>query len=406
MAARKKIAIVGANFAGLTTALRLSKRHSVTVFDPAQDFEFLPNIHELVSGVKSPETLRLSRRRLLQRAGHRFVRSAVESLDPRAGTLTTASGRRLGFDVCVLAAGGVNNTFGVQGVEKFAMPFKSVADCAAIGKRLRSLTGSGGQISIVIVGGGLEGVEALGEILRRYRNVAGLAVHLVESGARLVPSAPAALGRHVEKSCEPYPVTFHKNVRVTRVTATGVRVSSGKMLRSDITIWTGGAAPHPLLAVSGLSPEPGMWAPVRPTLQSKFFDNVFVIGDAAKLPKSISKQAYHALEMGAFTAANIERLLRGAPLEHFRPGPEMGLISLGDIDTYLVIAGVVVASPALAAVKEAVYQLNMARFDPPRDRAALSGIRDRSCNSIIELGLPAVRSLSALVRLAGLRVLS
>ena len=131
-----------------------------------------------------------------------------------------------------------------------------------------------------------------------------------------------------------------------------------------------------------------------------------VIGDAAKPPGSVSKQAYHALGMGECAAANIERLLRGAPLERFRPGPEMGLISLGDIDTYLVIAGVVVASPALAAVKEAVYQLNMARFDPPRDRAALSGIRDRSCNSIIELGLPAVRSLSALARLAELRVLS
>ena len=131
-----------------------------------------------------------------------------------------------------------------------------------------------------------------------------------------------------------------------------------------------------------------------------------MIGDAAKLPKSISKQAYHALEMGACTAANIERLLRGASLERFRPGPEMGLISLGDIDTYLVIGGVVVAGPVFAAVKEAVYQLNMARLDPPRDWTALSGLRERACNSVIELGLPAVRSVSTTMRLAGLRVVS
>ncbi|NNL36102.1 MAG: NAD(P)/FAD-dependent oxidoreductase, partial [Silicimonas sp.] len=51
----KQIVIIGANFAGLTTALRLSERHDVVIIDPSPRFEFLHNIHELISGVKSPD---------------------------------------------------------------------------------------------------------------------------------------------------------------------------------------------------------------------------------------------------------------------------------------------------------------------------------------------------------------
>ena len=68
-ALRPRVAIVGANFAGLRVAQRLDARFDVTVFDPSPSFEWLPNIHELVSGVKRPAELRLSRRRLIARLG-------------------------------------------------------------------------------------------------------------------------------------------------------------------------------------------------------------------------------------------------------------------------------------------------------------------------------------------------
>ena len=42
---RKRIVIVGGNFAGLTAAIKLSRRYAVTVIDPSKHFEWLPNIH-------------------------------------------------------------------------------------------------------------------------------------------------------------------------------------------------------------------------------------------------------------------------------------------------------------------------------------------------------------------------
>jgi len=81
------IVVIGANFAGLKCARQISSRHRVTVFDPNPHFEFLPNIHELLSGVKSPPDLRLSKRRLVENAGHRFVQARVAAIDLNSGTI-------------------------------------------------------------------------------------------------------------------------------------------------------------------------------------------------------------------------------------------------------------------------------------------------------------------------------
>ncbi|NNF15711.1 MAG: NAD(P)-binding protein, partial [Gammaproteobacteria bacterium] len=50
---KSHVVIVGGNFAGLVAASRLARRFDVTVVDPRADFEWTPNIHELISGVKS-----------------------------------------------------------------------------------------------------------------------------------------------------------------------------------------------------------------------------------------------------------------------------------------------------------------------------------------------------------------
>ena len=127
-----RIVIIGANFAGLTTANHLSRNFSVTVIDSRQQFEFLPNIHELLSGVKKPGSLRIDRKRLIGRAGHRFIKDTVTTIDPAKRKIYTSGRKRMPYDICVVAVGGVNNTSGIAGTAKFSLPFKSVEDCQNI----------------------------------------------------------------------------------------------------------------------------------------------------------------------------------------------------------------------------------------------------------------------------------
>ena len=374
---RPRIVIVGANFAGIAAAQHLDGRYDVAVIDRSPWFEWLPNIHELLSGVKRRADLRLPRARLVKRAGHRFVRAEVARIDAQAGAVVTSSGRRFPFDACIVAVGGVGETFGVPGAERHTMSFKGVDECAEIGRRLAQLANRKGPASVVIVGGGFEGIEALGEVLRRYGDRKGLTVSLVEAGARLMPNSPASIDRAVRRHCASYNVRFLTDTRVTKVTPARVHLDAGKPLRADLTIWTGGVKAPPLLHASGLARREGQWAPVTQALRSKYHDNVFVTGDAAGLPQPLGKQAYYALQMGTCAAGNVERALAGRRLRDFKPAAKGMLVAFGALDTFLIAGRSVIASPALAAAKEAVFQVTMAQLDPPLGGDALRGAARR-----------------------------
>jgi NADH dehydrogenase len=173
--------------------------------------------------------------------------------------------------------------------------------------------------------------------------------------------------------------------RVTSVTPRSVRLQDGQSLRSDLTIWTAGAAPAPLLSASGLTGGARQWVGVKATLQSRRFDNVFVAGDAAALPRPLRKQAYHAIEMGERAADNVVRYLAGRKLRDFAPSRKPMLVAFGDLDTFLVAGRAMVASPAFAAAKEAVFQVTMARFDSPLRSGALGDLSRRVARALDKL---------------------
>lgn len=394
---RARVLILGGGFAGLAAALAIrSDRFAVTLVDRRRAFEFLPNIHELLSGVKSPELLRLPLDEAMQRAGHRFIRDTVTAIDPEEASVSLRRRRApIGYDALIVAFGGIDATRGVPGVEEHALPFKSVDECARIGDRLAHLARRKRGGDVVVVGGGLEGVEALGEILRAWRESA-LRVHLVEARERLMPDAPASLDAHVRELCAPFDVSFHMGSPVERIEEQAVVLRDGQRLHSDLTIWTGGPAPPPLLAESGLA-EPGEWAPVRPTLQSARHANVFVAGDSADPPERIAKQGYHALDMGACAARNAQRLLEGRRLVDYAPSGKPALVSFGDLTCFLVVDDRALAGPALAAAKEAVFELVMAQLDARPARQRVPRAIERAHRAVRSLLWPNVSSPSRLL---------
>jgi NADH dehydrogenase FAD-containing subunit len=133
----------------------------------------------------------------------------------------------------------------------------------------------------------------------------------------------------------------------------------------------------PLLHASGLADREGQWAPVTQALRSKRHHNVFVIGDATGLPHPLGKQAYYALQMGVCAADNVERALAGRRLRDFKPAAKGMLVAFGALDTFLIAGRSVIASPALAAAKEAVFQVTMAQLDPPLGGESLGGAARR-----------------------------
>ena len=330
---RQRVAIIGGNFAGLTAAIKLSRRHAVTLIDPSAHFEWMPNIHEILSCVKTPQSLRLDRAAVVKQAGHRFWQDSVSLLQPAQRRLVTAGGRELDFDACIVAVGALWNTHHIPGVARHALPLRSVADALAIAQRLRAEVRQGKPLRIVIAGAGITGIEALGEILRRHRDKASLEVDMVEAADRLLPGLPPALDGDLRRLCTDFAVRFRTGTTIASVSPKSVLLADGTRLRADLTLWTAGLAPPALLRESGLAQPPQVWAEVHTTLQSRQFDHCFVVGDAAALPQALAKQAYNAIDMGAHVAANVTLHLAGRRLRAFKPAPRPQLIAFGDLQT-------------------------------------------------------------------------
>ncbi len=404
---RARVVIVGGNFAGLVAASRLSCDHDVTVVDARADFEWTPNIHEILSGVKNRDSVVLPRADCVGRYGHSFVHDAVTHIDRDSNSVVTQGGIVLPFDACLIAAGSQRTTFDIEGADEHVVGLRLADDAVRIADRLDRLAKRKRRASVAIVGGGVSGIEAVGEILRRRSQGDEFDIHVVELESRILGQLPEGLARDAALRCAPYPVTLHTAVTVTQVGARSIMLVGGEKVKADLCIWSAGLALPDFLRGSGLNDADDEWLPVDATLTSRYADNIFVAGDCATLPEPVRKQAYYAMDMGTVAGENIARMLDDRPLRRFRAAPMPMLISFGDITTWLVAGDIVAASPALAAAKEGVYQATMARFESPREPLRYSAdVMSRAVLAARQLLLPQLTPKKLLRGLMGSRIVT
>ena len=403
---RARVVIVGGNFAGLVAASRLSPDHDVTVVDPRANFEWTPNIHEILSGVKDRAGVVLPRSECVNRYGHTFIQDLVTGIDRDSNTVTTESGRVLPYDACLIAAGSVRTTFGIEGADDHALGFRSVDDAERIAARLDKLATRKRRASVVVVGGGVSGIEAVGEILRRRGQGDEFNIHIVEIEPDILDQQLDGLASDAAQRLASYPVMVHTNAVVKEVSARSVLLEDGETLSADLCIWSAGMALPEFLRDAGLKAADDEWLPVDQMLRSHYADNIFVAGDCAALPEPVRKQAYYAMDMGEVAGDNIGRLLEGKRLKPFCAKPMPMLISFGDITTWLVVGEAAVASPLLAAAKEGVYQATMARLASPHEPLKYSAdIVGRAVMATRQLLLPQLTPRKVFLGLTGSRVI-
>jgi NADH dehydrogenase len=402
---RPSVLILGGGFAGVSCAGRLSKhRFDVCLVDQKPHFEFLPNIHEILSGVKRPRDVRLNLADQMAALGHHFTQASVQAIAPEGNRVTLDDGTTLNYDFLVVALGAVDAYYGVTGIDANALSFKSAAQCDAIGQRLRALKASSKASRVTIIGAGITGVEALGEILRRGA-LGNLKITMLEAQEQLLPNSPKGLDSYIRGLCDPYSVEFRCGETAQRIRKNSVLLGSGESLDSDLTIWTGGPAPSPLLSQSGLA-KPSNWAPVDACLQSLHADNVFIAGDSAELPSALAKQAYHAIDMGENVAHNIKALTEGNKKQRYKPSPKPQLISFGGLGCIMLAGKWAAGAPVLSAGKEAVFEVAMAQLDKQAAPEKTAQLLRRGMRASDKLFWPTVMSPTALLRQKNFEVLS
>jgi NADH dehydrogenase FAD-containing subunit len=252
----------------------------------------------------------------------------VADLDLRGRRATFTDASSEAFDELVVATGSVAALRGVPGIEH-AWSCETEENALALRDHLTKRRSS----RIVVVGGGLTGVELASELAEQRRDVRVTLVTSGEVGFMLAERARA----HVRTALRRLGADVREQQRVVAVERDAVVLASGDVLPCDATIWCAGLEPTALARETGLDVDERGRARVDAHLRSTSHDFVRVIGDAARveLPgrnETLRMACATANPQGAFCADDVAADLRGRSRRPFSFAYAIQCLSLGRRD--------------------------------------------------------------------------
>lgn len=375
---KSRIVIVGGGFGGLFTALELGNTYEVTLVSDDDHFLFTPMLYEYLSGEVEEWHIAPSYKELLD-SDVRVVSGVVSAIDLEAQTVELkdrADG--LGYDVLVLAVGGVTNFAGVEGASEHAIPFRKIAHAdqlrsrmvAALDRVPPDLPPQDTQraLTFAVVGAGASGVELstkMADLLRdafKRRALRGEPrVLVIEMGDRVVPGMGTDIREFVEDALRQSHVEVHTLTRVVRVTdKTLVFEHDNQQSEIEVAsvVWAGGVRVSPLIENLAVEKTNRGLIVVNPTLQLISRENVFALGDVAFFPDAVptlAGTAQLALQQASLVARNVNAFLAGEELQtkHFE---ELGeAVSLGTERAAVLAGGKAFGGPLARQARFALY---------------------------------------------------
>ena len=296
------VVIVGGGFGGLACARALGGPGvRVTVVDRNNYHLFVPLLYQVATAALSPADIAQPIRKLLKRQPlTNVVLDQVDGVDTAGKQVRLASGRSLGYDRLVLAAGSSYNYFGHDAWSKQAPAVKTIEDALRIRARLltafeRAETSDDPTerrflLTTVIVGGGPTGVEMAGAIAdlarfamaRDFRTLTRdmARVVLIEAGPRILSTFPESLSRHAQLVLEKRGVTVITG-EVVKDIRHGKVIVGERTIEGATIIWGAGVKASPTGSWLGVPVDRAGRVTVSPDLSVPGLDGVYVVGDSA-----------------------------------------------------------------------------------------------------------------------------
>ncbi|MEK4852793.1 NAD(P)/FAD-dependent oxidoreductase [Paenibacillus sp. FSL H7-0756] len=357
----KHIVILGAGYGGLLSALTVRKYMSkaeakITVVNQYPTHQIITELHRLAAGSASEQAVAMPLAKLFAGKDIDLKIAKVNSFSAENKQVILSDGVMLTYDALVVGLGSTTAYFGIPGLEEYSMVLKSAADALRIRRHIEdrirdySKTRNAADATILIGGGGLTGVELVGEIAdilpkltKQYGvNPAEIKLLLVEAGPKILPVLPDHLIERATASLEKRGVQFLTGLPVTKVVDNTIDLKDGQQIVANTFVWTGGVQGNPLVGESGLEVNRGR-ATVNEFLQSTSHPNVFVAGDSAVVfapdGRPYPPTAQIAWQMGELIGYNLFAYLNDKPQEAFSPVNSGTLASLGRKDGVAIVGG-------------------------------------------------------------------
>ncbi|CQR48226.1 NADH dehydrogenase-like protein [Paraliobacillus sp. PM-2] len=333
---KPSILILGAGYAGITTAIMLQKKlhkseATITLINKHAYHYQTTWLHESAAGTLSDHQTKIPIETIIDTNKIEFIVDTVTKLKTKEQRVHLKKHGDITYDYLVVALGFETKTYNIPGINDYAHTINSVDKAGILRQQLEKKLASYRKLqenqpfTIVIGGGGFTGVEYLGEltdqlptILEKYQlNEQDVKVLAIEKEQSVMPGFDLELGEYAMQVLENKGVSFYLGAAVKSVYADYIVVEKNGLteeIPASIFIWSAGVRANHLIEQSDIDHVNGS-VEVTDDLRAPNSDNVFVIGDCTIIRSGDNNQiipstAQLAIQQGKVCAKNIENLIK------------------------------------------------------------------------------------------------
>ncbi|MGP4102964.1 NAD(P)/FAD-dependent oxidoreductase [Nonomuraea sp. KM90] len=330
---KHRIVVLGAGYAGANTAGRLARRlHrddvEITLVNGDPEFVERVRMHQLASGQDLPPR---PLRDLYAGTGVQVRTARVTAVDVEGKTVDLG-GETLAYDTLVYALGSAIADHGAPGVAEHAHDVAGKQSALRLRARLGELEPGG---TVLIVGGGLTGIETATEIAEAHPDLKVAIAARGRVGGWLSDKAQ----RHLRGALDRLGITVHDHADIARVEANGVVTGAGGKIAAQVTVWTAGFTVHPIAAATTLEVSDSGRIVVDAGMRSVSHPDVYAVGDAALAEgaggQPLRMSCASANPMAWLAADVIAARLTGREVPQTTIGYTLQCISLGRRDAII-----------------------------------------------------------------------
>lgn len=336
-----RVIIIGCGFAGLKLAKAINTNHyQVVLFDRNNYHTFQPLMYQVASAGLEPDSIVYPIRKVFNKKKNFHFRMAdVQEIDAEKKLVHTSVGV-LDYDYLVMATGAVSNFFGMENVERYSMPMKTLVEALNLRSLIlqnfeKALNSSDLQerealMNFVVVGGGATGVELAGALaeLKRYilpkdypdLDIRRMQIHIVQGADRLLPAMSEQASEDAERFLRKMDVNVWLNVRAKDYDGFTIYTDKETFYAKTL-IWTAGVKGAPTAGLDATFIG-GNRVLINEFSQIQGYEDIFAIGDVAAVqteehPYGLPMLASVAVQQGSHLGKNLNLLAREKPMKPF-----------------------------------------------------------------------------------------
>ena len=379
---RPTILVLGAGYGGLSTVVNLQKNIGIDVADITlinqNNYHYEATwLHEASAGTLRPDQVRYDIADVIKSDKVKFVKASVEGIDIAGKQVTTDNGV-FSYDYLVIGLGFEGETFGIPGLDKYALSIANVKAARQIREHIEYQFATwsmeevkdDSRLTIVVGGAGFTGIEFLGELGNRVPELCKefdvpqekVRVLCVEAAPMVLPGFDPELVEYAVGHLQAKGIEFSIGTPVVEATPEGVKIKKGEeefeFVKAGTVVWAAGVRGNRLIEQTGIE---NMRARVKveKDMRAPGHDDVFIVGDCALLINEEVNRPYPptaqiAMQQGVTVAKNLIALINGEETETFVPDLKGSVCSLGENDAIGVVFGKKVTGAKASFMKKMV----------------------------------------------------